>query len=162
MKRRNIILTIVAVIAGFVLLFGGAFYALMYRISHGLDCEAFTIDNVEVRTQTDIPDLAEDPVCTYNEEHKAKSNLFLIDKSVDMERYITRNHFTLIGATPVPQFIYRKDFNKHISKHPHPEQLFTKSGQYIGEESGNMDTWLYILDSASGEMWMEVLRTKHH
>lgn len=162
MKTGKLILIIIGGIAGGALVLGTAFYLLMYRITHMLDCEAFTIDNTEIRTQTDIPDLAENPVCTYDEVHKAKSNLFLIDKSVDMKRYTTRNLFTLVGTNPVPQFTYRKDFNKQISTHPHPEQLFTKNGQYIGEESGNMDTWLYILDSASGEMWMEVIRTKHH
>ena len=137
MKFWKLALIITGILAACCILFGLALWGMVYHISHRLDCERFNIDNVELRTETNIPDLAENPVCGYDPKLKVKANLFHIDtRQVDMHHYIVQNHFSKLNTG--------------------------KRGQYIGKESGNMDSWLYVLDSASGKMWMEIVRSKHH
>lgn len=161
MKKRTLILIIISSVIVGAAVIVLCFIGLVYNMGHRLDCEMFNIDNVELRTQTDIPDLAGDFVCEYNEQHKTKSNFFRIDTSIDMHRYITRNHFTKISDS-IPRFKYQTTWNTNLRNRSVRTHLYTKNGTATGEESGNTDTWLYILDSLSGEMWMELIRTERH
>ena len=163
MASRKQIFTILGSLIGGITIIILAMTGMVYHISHRLDCERFNIDNIELRTETDIPNLAEDPVCIYDPKLKVKSNFFRIDtQTVNMHNYIGRNHFNKINNDSFPVFIYQKNWNAVLRNKPGTNTLYARRGLGIGEESGNMDSWLYILDSSSGELWMEIIRSKHH
>lgn len=81
-----------------VLLFMGSFRLLAKHIYNRTDCEAFNIDNIELRTGIDIPAVVKsDCECIVFENTKTAK--FTIDtQKVDFERYISRNNFNLIDG----------------------------------------------------------------
>ena len=91
MKKVVIVLGSITTIA---LLFIGGVFMLTKHIYGRQDCKAFNIDNIELRTGIDIPQvLSSDCDCWPNN----KISKFKLDTlNVDIARYVTRNKFTLI------------------------------------------------------------------
>jgi hypothetical protein len=159
-KTSKLILIVTGGVIGGLALIALFIYGSVRHIITRFDCEHFNIDNIELRTKTDIPDLSGELLCQYDEQLKVKTNYFRIDTSVDMTRYIQRNKFERIKDS-TPRFTYQPGWNTHLTN-LNSKELYTKKGSYIGEESGNMDTWLYILNTRTREVWLELIRTKHH
>ena len=90
MKKIGIVLTIsIGIIV--ILYFGLHLFSRM--IYNTQSCERFNIDNIELRTGVNIPEIKSyDCECTNNK----KFSKFIIDTDkVDLDDYVTRNNFTL-------------------------------------------------------------------
>ncbi|MBL4708522.1 MAG: hypothetical protein JKY48_08810 [Flavobacteriales bacterium] len=74
-----------------ILMFMGSVKLLAIHICNRTDCDRFNIDNVELRTGIDIPNIQSNE-CNCSEG--LKSNTFVLDlDSGKLERYIQRNKF---------------------------------------------------------------------
>ena len=74
-----------------ILMFMGSVKLLAIHIYNRTDCDRFNIDNVELRTGIDIPNIQSNE-CNCSEG--LKSNTFVLDlDSGKLERYIQRNKF---------------------------------------------------------------------
>jgi len=83
------ILFVLGTFALIVLLFMGGFRLLVKHIYNRTDCERFNIDNIELRTGVDIPEIKESEC---ESDGKIKKCEFILDTSkVALPHYIERN-----------------------------------------------------------------------
>ncbi|CAM3609707.1 hypothetical protein FLGE108171_05805 [Flavobacterium gelidilacus] len=85
------IIFILSGMALFLTLVSFGFYAVSKMIYNSCSCEQFNIDNIELRTRINIPNV-KNVECTYNERKKTKKATFLIDtEKIDLDYYIKKN-----------------------------------------------------------------------
>lgn len=126
---------------------------------HQNGCEAFQIDNTEMHTAIDIPDLLSGEgiseslayVCDYNPKTRIKRNFFIIDKaSVKMPRYISFCEFKVLA--PKSKF-NTNDFVRFnsdtLNKLMGSQSLFFKE-----RTKENGEYYKALLDSSSGQVWI--------
>ncbi|WP_460219671.1 hypothetical protein [Psychroserpens sp. MEBiC05023] len=103
MKKVAIGITLVFVFFG--LLYGGI-HLFGWHIFNSQSCSSFNIDNIELRTGVDIPKvISTDCECKNN----TKISKFIVDiATIDLERYVTRNNFSLIDNLYI-----KENDNKH-------------------------------------------------
>ena len=159
MRGWKLILLMIACLVGGLAIIAGFFYLAVRDMARRQDCERFNIDNIELRTATNIPDLAAEPICHYDPGLKIMSNYFRLDTTVDMPSYVLANKFGPVQDI-LPRFTLQQDWNRRLSKRNDRTTLYTKTGSYTGKESGKKDQWTYLLDTATRELWMEVVRTE--
>ncbi|MBL7719945.1 MAG: hypothetical protein JNL72_13995 [Flavipsychrobacter sp.] len=76
-----------------------------------------------------------------------------------MADYIAANGFDKQQRTTAGHFRGYTAFNEALK--PIAETaLYQKCDSATGERSGKKDVWLYVLDTASRTLWMEVCRTE--
>jgi hypothetical protein len=76
-----------------ILLFIGGYRGLTKHIYNRTDCEAFNIDNIELRTGIDVPAVIESD-CECFVTGNTKTAKFILDtENLDFERYVSRNKF---------------------------------------------------------------------
>lgn len=93
---KKIIIILISLGAISLSIWGGA-NLLAKHIYNRKDCERFNIDNIELRTKTNIPEiLSSECSCEGNN----KVSTFRIDtQKIDLEQYIIDNKFELINNT---------------------------------------------------------------
>ena len=70
----------------------GAFHLFARHIYNTQSCAVFNIDNIELRTGIDVPEITSSD-CEYN--GNTKVSRFIIDtEKVDLDQYITKNKLT--------------------------------------------------------------------
>lgn len=85
------ILIVLGALALIMLLFMGGTRSLIRHIYNRTDCGMFNIDNIELRTRTDIPDIKESKC---ESDGKIKTCEFTLDTNkVVLSHYIERNEF---------------------------------------------------------------------
>lgn len=92
MKHFLIILSVLAI---FLIAIYGGLYFFGNLIYNTQSCDRFNIDNIELRTGVNIPEIV-----TSNCECKDNNKIskFIIDSvKVDLDDYISKNEFTRIG-----------------------------------------------------------------
>jgi len=86
------ILFLLGALALIVLLFMGGTRLLIKHIYNRTDCDRFNIDNIELRTGVDIPDVKESEC---ESDGKIKKCEFTLDTNkVDISHYVERNGLT--------------------------------------------------------------------
>tara|TARA_B100000809_G_C15065744_1_gene504124 strand:+ start:842 stop:1222 length:381 start_codon:yes stop_codon:yes gene_type:complete len=106
MKKVTIVIT---VILGIIVMLYGGLHLFGKMIYNTQSCERYNIDNIELRTGVDIPEItATDCECKNHE----KISKFSIDTNkVDLEDYISKNDFTLVDG------LYIKENDNKNSKY---------------------------------------------
>ena len=85
------ILLIVSTVLLFAILVAFGIYGFSKIIYNSCNCKRFNIDNIELRTGINIPEI-KTVTCNYNEITKTKKSSFIIDtKEVNIEDYIQKN-----------------------------------------------------------------------
>lgn len=93
-KFLKIGLIVFGVSALVVLLGMGGIRLFVKHIYNSNSCESFNIDNIELRTHIDIPDV-NSVDCNCNENIKTAK--FILEPEVEISRYIKRNNFEKQG-----------------------------------------------------------------
>jgi len=147
---------LVSIIGTGVLGFGGcAGLFLFCRESNS--CERFNIDNIETRTNIDIPsiyggnDCPECMSCILDEVTNSKTNYFRIKIDVvDMDWYVQRNSFKSVNEVDLDLSVFEK-----LVKFP-TITTYNKQSYYYNSNMGNgiRTDWLAVLDKNSGDLWV--------
>jgi hypothetical protein len=143
---------VLLVLIVFVLMLLAGCYGLGKIILHANKCEAFMIDNTEVHTHINIPEI--DSIdCNYQPKAKRKRVYFVINKSKEpMRAYISFSEFkqlsALGGIKPYDFFRYNQDtFRQQVSK----RSLFYKEHCYADGEH-----YKALLDTSTGQVWINI------
>lgn len=146
------IYTILIILVSIFVLFYCGCNAIGWAIGRVRDCKSFTIDNFEIRTETDIKD-GYGGWCHYNDTTLTKDQVFYMDiDDSELHRYITINEFQKTQDT-IPVFTSMPIWNDSLKRIP-ARNLFYKKGSY------KSDSWLMVLDSATTTLWAELIETK--
>ncbi|OJW82042.1 MAG: hypothetical protein BGO69_15705 [Bacteroidetes bacterium 46-16] len=145
---------VIIVLAG-VLAFGGAalwgLRSFIRYIYDRRDCEAFNIDNIELHTRVDIPEISTYS-CVYSKELNTKLAHFDINKDqVDMDRYIRGNHFKQFSNSIRLDELLVNDIR--FGELQDYSDIYYTSGSYHGE------TWQTLLNKLTGRLWV-IIRFK--
>jgi len=116
MKKVIIVILLVMVFIG---MFYGGLYLFGWYAYNTQSCERFNIDNIELRTGVNIPEVtAIECECTGNK----KFSKFVIDtEKVNLDNYILKNDFTLIDDLYIKEndnenSTYKVVFNKQAAE----------------------------------------------
>ncbi|MEH6535788.1 MAG: hypothetical protein V7719_05300 [Psychroserpens sp.] len=116
MKKALIGITLVVVLFG--ILYGGL-HLFGWHIYNTQSCQRFNIDNIELRTGVNIPEVTTtDCECKDNK----KISKFVIDTDkVDVDDYISKNDFTLVDDLYIKEndnknSTYKVVFNKKTAE----------------------------------------------
>ena len=95
-SMKNHLLVLILFLSAPIFLLAGC-YGLSKHIYSRMDCKAFNIDNIEVRTGVNIPAVVSSE-CEIEQAEKRKMSRFTIDASrVKVKDYIARNNFMQEG-----------------------------------------------------------------
>jgi len=135
----------IAVVMTVTAIFGGC-YGLNRFICSRVTCEIFNIDNIEIRTATNVKD-ATDTWCQYNTATRTKNAIFKMSiPPGGIHGYIGINGFSKNCDTP--RFTSIPRWNDTLqNKTPH---LYYKRGSY------KQDKWLLIFDTSTTTLWVEL------
>jgi hypothetical protein len=112
-------------------------------------CTFYNIDNIEVRTNIDIPSILDNPQCFRNKSPNTKTNYFRINiVDVNMDRYIERNSFVSVSDIDLDLSVFGK-FEKTLEITSDDIQNF-----YYNSGKGKKTDWLAIIDKKSGDLWI--------
>ena|GEM_PF-2538718 len=120
-------------------------------------CERFNIDNIETRTNIDIPSIyggnecPECSSCILDEAANTKTNYFRIHiDAVDMDRYVERNSFKSVSGVDLDLSVFEK-----LVKLPKITPDNIQSHYYNSNIGKGIRTdWLAVLDKNSGDLWV--------
>lgn len=148
---RALAKVLLAVIVFALLLLAGC-YGLGKIILHANNCEAFMIDNTEVHTHINVPEI--DSIdCNYQPKTKWKRVYFVINKAKEsMQAYINFSEFKQLSALgdikPNDFFRYNQDtFRQQV----HKRSLFYKEHSYADGEQ-----YKALLDTSTGQVWINI------
>lgn len=144
------LLCILVLVLGFLTLMGSC-YGLGWLMQKQRGCGAFLIDNMELHTHTDIPDI-HDIDCDYREIEKLKRVYYTIKKEqVPMPGYISFSEFS-----PLPEasefdmndfFRLNADtLQRHQSAHLFYKEYTKADGEY----------YKGLLDTSTGQVWLNL------
>ena len=122
----------------------------VYKIAlYSNSCAFYNIDNIEVRTNIDIPSIFDNPQCFRGKSPNTKTNHFRINTAdVDMDRYVERNLFVSVSDVGLDLSVFEK-FVKIPEITPDNIQNF-----YYNSGKGKKTDWLAIVDRRSGDLWV--------
>jgi hypothetical protein len=136
----------------FALLLMAGCYGLGKIILHANNCEAFMIDNTEVHTHINVPEI--DSIdCNYQPKTKRKRVYFVINMAKEpMQAYINFSEFKQLSALgdiiPNDFFRYNQDtFRQQV----HKRSLFYKEHSYADGEH-----YKALLDTSTGQVWINI------
>lgn len=147
---RITLLCILVLVLGFLTLMGSC-YGLAWLMQKQRGCGAFLIDNMELHTHTDIPDIyAID--CDYREKERLKRVYYTIKKKqVPMPGYISFSEFI-----PLPEasafntgdfFRLNADtLARHKAIHLFYKEYTKSDGEY----------YKGLLDTSTGQVWLNL------
>jgi hypothetical protein len=118
-------------------------------VMNSRDCEWANIDNIEMRTQTDIPSTT-DCNCNYDKAEAAKKVVFTLDKkNVNLVEYAAKNRFRKVGheeKLPLVDFAYEKN----------QSQFSDAKSLYYREGQTKWETYKLILNTDTGKLWVNL------
>lgn len=99
---------------GFFTLVGFGVYGFSKIIYNSCNCDRFNIDNIELRTGINIPEI-KSVACNYSEITKTKKSSFIMDiKEINIEDYIQKNK--LEKSDNVNLYVKSNDIKNHSYK----------------------------------------------
>jgi hypothetical protein len=134
------ILALLALIAYFALqLFG-------WRIYKQRNCEWANIDNIELHTHTNIPDINECS-CNYDKTLNTKKSTFDVNmEKVDIAEYIRKGEFKPVQS---------ESFLNHFKTFQNDTINLEKMNEFYFKESNNKnEDWKILLNKTSGRLWI--------
>lgn len=154
--RQTVVITFFCTLVFSFLLFYGGCRGLYALVESRRGCESMNVDNLEVRTRTDIPSPKETLSCNYDAATGVKSSVFqlkLTEKK--MSSSIAYDGLKKISECTLPRFRHNPAWNDSIRKLP-PEHLYATSGRY------KEDSWIYVLDSVNQTLWAELVEDRNY
>ena len=113
-------------------------------------CDWANIDNIELHTQIDIPDILTYD-CFYKGERNTKMARFDLDlNNLDMINYIHQNKFTRL--TKPTEFFFDKFLNININA----DELLSNRNLYYTYGSSRQENWQALLDNVAGKLWVTI------
>ncbi|HLA54900.1 MAG TPA: hypothetical protein VK623_02270 [Flavobacterium sp.] len=116
-------------------------------VMNSRDCEWANIDNIEMRTQTDIPSTT-DCNCNYDKAEEAKKVIFTLDKkNVNLVEYAGKNRFRKVSAAeklPISDFAFEKS----------QAQFSDTKSLYYREGQTKWESYKLILNTKTGKLWV--------
>lgn len=116
-------------------------------IMNSRDCEWANIDNIEMRTQTDIPATIHCD-CNYDAVEEAKKVVFTLDKkNLDLAEYATKNRFKKATETenlPLSVFAFEKN----------PLAFEDTKSLYFRQGETKWESYQLILNAETGKLWV--------
>jgi hypothetical protein len=150
---RIFLLCVLVLVLGFITLIGTC-RGLGWLMYKQRGCGAFQIDNMELHTRTDIPDIY-DIDCDYNSTQKLKRVYFTIKKKqVQMTRYISFSEFVPLQSAG--------DFNMDHFFRLHADSLEGRDMHHLFyKEHTKADGEYYkaLLDTSTGQVWLNLQYT---
>ena len=140
-----------------IMLLGIMFFATCFGLGkiilHAKHCEAFMIDNTEVYTHINIPEI-ESIDCNFKSRERLKRVYFVIKKSVEaMPEYIRFSAFqslnNLEGLKPLDFFRYNTDT---LALQANKKSLFYKEHTYSDGAA-----YKALLDPSTGQVWINII-----
>jgi len=118
MKTKHIVLSMILFVVFIVMLYGGV-HLFGRHIYNTQSCERFNIDNIELRTGVNIPEVTStDCECKDNKKY---SKFIINTEKVDLDDYVSRNDFTLVDDLYIKEndnknSTYKVVFNKKTAE----------------------------------------------
>ena len=111
-------------------------------------CDWANIDNIELHTQIDIPDIIT-YACNYKRELNTKMTRFDLDLTkLDLTNYIHQNNFKRL--TKPTEFILEKFLNMNNNA----DEFLSNSNLYYTYGSSHQEYWQALLDNVAGKLWV--------
>jgi len=127
-----------------------AFKMFTRSIYHQRTCDWANIDNIELHTQIDIPDILTYD-CYYKKELNTKMARFDLDLTkLDMTNYMYRNKF--IRLTKPTDFF----FDKFLKTNINADEFLSNSNLYYTYGSSRQEYWQALLDNVAGKLWVTI------
>lgn len=141
------------------LVFLGLLILLIQSIGRSFSCDYFPIDNSEMIAQVDVSD-TDEYTCDYFEDGRkqVRNVLFIISKDVKRPRYISFNNFRKVAPRDSLIFKYQQQWTRKIDSIRQHTVLYVKYETYISERKNHYE-YLYVLDTAAGTVWSEIIKT---
>lgn len=143
MKLKNILILAVCFVIAVVCLGYVGIRSFTKNIYNSQNCEWANIDNIEMRAMVDVPKI-ESSECNYDTLSKTKKVLFILDKELNVEEYITKNKLQKLNET-----------EKVTSFHLKSEEINTETF-YFREKTTEWESYKIVLDSKSRKLWIEL------
>lgn len=148
MEKSKIALLVVAIVVALGCLGLMGLQAFCDKIYESRDCDFANIDNIEMRTSIDIPEIHACD-CRYDEREFAKKVTFIIDKkSLDLDDYITKHGFTKF---PEDQQLHNSMAFAGL-KSADRAQLFYRSNESM--RTSGRSLYRMALNPQTGKMWV--------
>jgi hypothetical protein len=148
-KWQKLMIWIPATIIGIGIIGYVGLWGLFQTIVVSNSCICYNIDNIEVRTNIDIPSIFDNPQCFRNKTPNTKTNHFRINTvEVNMDRYVERNSFISVSDVDLDLSVFEK-FVKKPEITPENVQNFYYN---LGERKRT--DWLSVVDKKSGDLWI--------
>ena len=143
MKLKNILILAVCFVIAVVCLGYIGIRSFTKNIYNSQNCEWANIDNIEMRAMVDIPKI-ESSKCNYDTISKTKKVLFVLDKELNTEDYISKNKLQkLVSPKSLSSFNLK------------PEEI-TPETFYIREKTTEWESYKILLDSKSRKLWIDL------
>lgn len=144
MSTKKILLLTIAIIVAVVCLGFLGLQAFGKKLYDSRSCDWGNIDNIELHTRTNIPDVT-DSECRYDDVTHAKKVVFTLNKrTVDMAHYIAEGKFTKADSKEALPLADIAAFEKNTAAFDNVDSLYFKKSDYYS----------MILDSESGKLWV--------
>lgn len=147
-QKIIIILSIVILLSG-VGHFGlRGFARLIYQQR---TCEWANIDNIEMHTDINIPDIIACN-CEYTKYTNTKHSQFLVDKKkVNINQYIIKNNFRKLTSESNNILA-----NFHTTQKDFRSPNLSETAVLYSKQSDQNDKWIALLDSSMGILWVYI------
>lgn len=113
-------------------------------------CDWANIDNIELHTQIDIPDILTYDCCYIGERNTKMARFDLDLNNFDMINYIHRNKFTRL--TKPTDFFFDMFLNININA----DELLSNRNLYYTYGSSPQENWQALLDNVAGKLWVTI------
>jgi len=144
MNRTKITLLVVAIIAAIVSLGFMGLRAFTTKVMESRSCDWANIDNIELRTQIDIP-VINDCDCGYDENSDIKRVVFnLKTGDINFAEYAKKNKLHNVNSQ-----IAATDFTFGKNEQPKIDDSF-----YYREGKTKWENYKLALDSKTGKLWV--------
>lgn len=143
MKLKNVFILVICFIIAIVCLGYVGIRSFTKSIYNSNSCEWANIDNIELRAMVDIPKV-ESSECNYDTISKTKKVLFILDKQLNTEDYISKNKLQKLSST-----------ESLASFNLNPEEI-KPDVFYFREKTTDRETYKILLDPKSRKLWIEL------
>jgi len=148
-KWQKLMIWIPVTIIGIGIIGYGGLWGLVYVIAKSNSCTVYNIDNIEVRTNIDIPSILDNPQCFRGKSPNSKTNHFRINTAnVNMDRYVERNSFISASDVDLDLSVFEKLVKTPEITPDNTQNFYYNSGK------GKKTDWLAIVDKKSGDLWV--------
>ena len=148
MEKTRIALLVVAIIAALGCLGFMGVGAFCDKIYKSRDCEFANIDNIEMHSRIDIPEII-DCDCRYDARVTAKKVTFTIDTAnTDLDAFVKSNRFEKLG----PDQTLHQSLAFATDLKPDNDHLFYRSNE--NSHRPGRDLYRMVLNRETGKLWV--------